>query len=132
MVFTMFLQGAPSTYVAGLGRGAIGFTTRSDIGPARAAVPEASFGQPPPGKLHKEHIPLASVERVGCDSMMNVLVSVCHAGYVAGRGRGMGDLARSQAEGSFSAKKPDDDDKGDYSESQFDEFAGWGGAVSLS
>ena len=47
-----FDKGAPSTYVAGLGRGAIGFTTRSDIGPARSAVPEATFGQPPPGK-HK-------------------------------------------------------------------------------
>jgi hypothetical protein len=28
---------APSNYVAGLGRGATGFTTRSDIGPARLA-----------------------------------------------------------------------------------------------
>lgn len=28
---------APSGYVPGLGRGAAGFTTRSDIGPARAA-----------------------------------------------------------------------------------------------
>ena len=27
---------APSNYVAGLGRGATGFTTRSDIGPARS------------------------------------------------------------------------------------------------
>lgn len=26
---------APASYVAGLGRGASGFTTRSDIGPAR-------------------------------------------------------------------------------------------------
>lgn len=26
---------APANYVAGLGRGAAGFTTRSDIGPAR-------------------------------------------------------------------------------------------------
>lgn len=41
-------QGAPTTYVAGLGRGAVGFTTRSDIGPARS-VPEVSFGQAPPG-----------------------------------------------------------------------------------
>ncbi|KAK4051709.1 U4/U6 x U5 tri-snRNP complex subunit Prp1 [Microbotryomycetes sp. JL221] len=30
----------PPSYVAGLGRGASGFTTRSDIGPAREAVPE--------------------------------------------------------------------------------------------
>ena len=28
---------APAGYVAGLGRGATGFTTRSDIGPAREA-----------------------------------------------------------------------------------------------
>ena len=28
---------APPSYVAGLGRGASGFTTRSDIGPAREA-----------------------------------------------------------------------------------------------
>ncbi|KAG9100730.1 hypothetical protein FS749_013227 [Ceratobasidium sp. UAMH 11750] len=28
-------QTAPASYVAGLGRGASGFTTRSDIGPAR-------------------------------------------------------------------------------------------------
>jgi hypothetical protein len=36
-----FLQQAPPPgYVAGLGRGATGFTTRSDIGPARAAAAE--------------------------------------------------------------------------------------------
>lgn len=29
---------APPNYVAGLGRGATGFTTRSDIGPAREAT----------------------------------------------------------------------------------------------
>ena len=31
-----YKKGAPTNYVAGLGRGAIGFTTRSDIGPARS------------------------------------------------------------------------------------------------
>ena len=36
---------ATSSYVAGLGRGATGFTTRSDIGPARAA-PEAVVRSP--------------------------------------------------------------------------------------
>jgi len=40
--------------VGGVGRGAIGFTTRSDIGPARAAVPEVSFGQAPAGKEVEE------------------------------------------------------------------------------
>lgn len=34
-------QTGPANYVAGLGRGATGFTTRSDIGPARQQVPEA-------------------------------------------------------------------------------------------
>ncbi|KAJ3069041.1 hypothetical protein HDU99_003043, partial [Rhizoclosmatium hyalinum] len=31
---------APPNYIAGLGRGATGFTTRSDIGPAREAAPD--------------------------------------------------------------------------------------------
>lgn len=34
---------APSNYVPGLGRGATGFTTRSDIGPARAG-PDLAAG----------------------------------------------------------------------------------------
>lgn len=44
-------RNAPKHYVAGVGRGAHGFTTRSDIGPARQAAPEKSgstFGQKPP------------------------------------------------------------------------------------
>ncbi|CAJ0586620.1 unnamed protein product, partial [Mesorhabditis spiculigera] len=44
---------APSGYVPGVGRGATGFTTRSDIGPAREAGPEAEItvgGAPPPTK----------------------------------------------------------------------------------
>nr|CDJ96110.1 PRP1 splicing factor domain containing protein [Haemonchus contortus] len=45
---------APAGYVPGVGRGATGFTTRSDIGPAREAtdVPEAGTG--PPSKKAKE------------------------------------------------------------------------------
>ena len=50
---------APSNYVAGLGRGATGFTTRSDLGPAREGPSEdqikealakraAQLGQAPP------------------------------------------------------------------------------------
>lgn len=35
---------APSGYVPGLGRGAAGFTTRSDIGPARAGGMDALKG----------------------------------------------------------------------------------------
>jgi len=85
---------APTNYVAGIGRGAMGFTTRSDIGPARATPApfvDPQFGQAP-------------------------------AGYVAGRGRGMGELARSQGE---SSAPPADPDRGDYSESNYDEFSGY-------
>lgn len=44
----------------------------------------------------------------------------------------MGDLARSQAEGGAGglAKDDGDRDKGDYSESNYDDFSGYGGAVS--
>lgn len=52
-------QPAPENYVAGLGRGATGFTTRSDLGPAREGPSEeqikealakraAALGQAPP------------------------------------------------------------------------------------
>eukprot|EP00005_Dracoamoeba_jomungandri_P004683 CAMPEP_0174258100 /NCGR_PEP_ID=MMETSP0439-20130205/7161_1 /TAXON_ID=0 /ORGANISM="Stereomyxa ramosa, Strain Chinc5" /LENGTH=930 /DNA_ID=CAMNT_0015341477 /DNA_START=56 /DNA_END=2848 /DNA_ORIENTATION=- len=40
---------APLNYVAGLGRGAIGFTTRSDIGPARIVADMPEPGQAPEG-----------------------------------------------------------------------------------
>ena len=45
---------APPNYIAGLGRGATGFTTRSDIGPAREGT---SFG--PPGEPGSEPQPVA-------------------------------------------------------------------------
>ncbi|KAI8849423.1 PRP1 splicing factor, N-terminal-domain-containing protein [Chytridium lagenaria] len=38
---TIRFQKPPPNYIAGLGRGATGFTTRSDIGPARESVPDA-------------------------------------------------------------------------------------------
>ena len=90
-----FATGKPTNYVAGIGRGAMGFTTRSDIGPARPAVgADPIFGQAP-------------------------------AGYVAGRGRGMGELARDQGE--LSQKHVQQDlDRADYSESNWNEFAGYG------
>eukprot|EP00897_Mesotaenium_endlicherianum_P009105 jgi/Mesen1/8222/ME000442S07492 len=47
---------APPGYVAGLGRGATGFTTRSDIGPARATpdLPERVIGAVPQVKRDEE------------------------------------------------------------------------------
>ena len=46
---------APSNYVAGLGRGAVGFTTRSDIGPARdqPAPDMPQFGMQPTQMLQQ-------------------------------------------------------------------------------
>jgi len=69
-------QESPPNYVAGLGRGATGFTTRSDIGPARMAGPID---------------PIA-----------------------------------------LAAAKPqdDDNDRGDYSESNYDEWTGFGGSFA--
>lgn len=66
-------QESPSNYVAGLGRGATGFTTRSDIGPARMG-------------------PVV-------DPLLTVKANT------------------------------DDDDKEDYSESNYDEFMGYGGSL---
>lgn len=104
---------APAFYVAGAGRGAQGFTTRSDIGPARptessgvdVVMAPMPFGQP------------ASLSAPGMQPPV---------GYVAGMGRGMGELARGQGE--LSTKQTQqDEDRGDYSESNYDEFSGYGG-----
>jgi hypothetical protein len=43
----------------------------------------------------------------------------------------MGDLARSQAEGGL-PREEGDRDKGDYSESNYDDFSGYGGAVRIA
>lgn len=95
-----FKVAAPSNYVAGVGRGAMGFTTRSDIGPARPAIaPTEGQGDPQFGQAP--------------------------AGYIAGRGRGMGELAKGQGE--LSEKQNQQEvDRGDYSESNYDEFSGYG------
>ena len=39
----------PTHYIAGFGRGAVGFTTRSDIGPPRLTPDPPAFGLPPSG-----------------------------------------------------------------------------------
>jgi pre-mRNA-processing factor 6 len=62
---------APPNYVAGLGRGAVGFTTRSDIGPAR--MPSDPY-------VHRMHSADLRYRTFGKNP----------PNYVAGRGRGMG------------------------------------------
>ena len=88
----------PTNYVAGLGRGAVGFTTRSDIGPAREKV-EGVTG-----------------ERVD--------FGAAPAGYVAGMGRGMGDTAIAQGETNPDREKAAKEAAA-LNESHFDTFAGY-------
>jgi pre-mRNA-processing factor 6 len=115
----------PTNYVAGVGRGAMGFTTRSDIGPARPAPAVMGMGAPGDASSFGQ----------------------APAGYVAGRGRGdkykigkfifiyplfvplgMGDLARFQSDtGNSTSAVSGDSDQADYSESNYDEFSGYGG-----
>lgn len=77
---------APPGYVAGVGRGATGFTTRSDIGPAREVVPVASSS--------------ASEDGAGPSRKATAL-----------------------------AKRNDDDDDDYLNESNYDQFAGYGGSL---
>jgi pre-mRNA-processing factor 6 len=104
----------PSNYVAGLGRGAIGFTTRSDIGPARTPAAPGAPGAAP------------AAPGVGGPTDFGA----APAGYIAGRGRGMGDLARVNGEGAGRGRGAPDKasgpaDRMDYSESNYDEFSGY-------
>jgi pre-mRNA-processing factor 6 len=88
---------APKGYVPGLGRGAAGFTTRSDIGPASAAGVGGGTGS------------RAAEQRQL--KQQSGLFGQAPKGYVPGAGRGAGSLASSQEEGG---------PKGDY-----DEFSGY-------
>lgn len=95
-----YASGAPANYVPGLGRGAVGFTTRSDIGPARApSAPDGSALPPgaPPGS---------------------------GSGFGAG-GRGAGRGSGTAGMGGFGREKDENEDFGDYSETNYDEFSGY-------
>ncbi|XP_037567953.1 pre-mRNA-processing factor 6-like [Dermacentor silvarum] len=72
---------APLGYVAGVGRGATGFTTRSDIGPARDASDVPDDRHAPPTKRKKNQ------------------------------------------------KEEEEDDEEDLNDSNYDEFAGYGGSL---
>ena len=104
--------GKPSNYVAGIGRGASGFTTRSDIGPAgtgQKSLTDVSFGAAPVGYV-------AGRGRGFGQQGTGEMGAPAPDAYVAGRGRGMGELAREQGE--LSSKQTNDDmERVDYSES---------------
>lgn len=57
-------QDAPENYVAGLGRGATGFTTRSDLGPARSGPSEDQIKE----ALAKRAAQLGTVSAYGGDA----------------------------------------------------------------
>lgn len=93
---------APPGYVPGLGRGAVGFTTRSDIGPARPMAEELTAGR---GR--------------------SLPVPPMPAGFGA---RGVPTVAApdsAAAAGGSAAKATDDAEIAKYSDSNFDEFAGY-------
>ncbi|KAI9913757.1 hypothetical protein PsorP6_006132 [Peronosclerospora sorghi] len=100
-----YASGAPANYVPGLGRGAVGFTTRSDIGPARAPMTQDGTQDapflPPAGRG-------SGVETSGLGP-----------GLSAGRGSGTAGM------GGFGREKDENEDFGDYSETNYDEFSGY-------
>ena len=103
-------RGVPTNYVAGLGRGAIGFTTRSDIGPARpaAATPDAAGG--------------VAGDASGVVGGGRGLGDQAPKGYIAGGGRGFGGVAPKRDNMDDAGEK-----KADYSETMYDEFSGYSG-----
>uniref|UniRef100_A0AAV1U8V8 PRP1 splicing factor N-terminal domain-containing protein n=1 Tax=Peronospora matthiolae TaxID=2874970 RepID=A0AAV1U8V8_9STRA len=98
-----YTSGAPANYVPGLGRGAVGFTTRSDIGPARAPMTQDGTQDAP-------FLPPAGRGRG---------VEIAGVGPGAGRGSGTAGM------GGFGREKDDNEDFGDYSETNYDEFSGY-------
>ncbi|KAL4171204.1 hypothetical protein KRP22_009302 [Phytophthora ramorum] len=104
-----YASGAPANYVPGLGRGAVGFTTRSDIGPARAPMTQDGTQDapflPPAGRGRGMDMP-----RPGPGP---------GPGPSAGRGSGTAGM------GGFGREKDENEDFGDYSETNYDEFSGY-------
>lgn len=71
----------PMGYVAGLGRGAVGFTTRSDIGPSRDASRRGALSparsDPFSSSLPSSSICVPKGEAQTSDSSQNILLSTC-------------------------------------------------------
>lgn len=104
-------KAAPKGYVPGLGRGAAGFTTRGDIGPAAAAAGEstdavATGSRSAEVRAAKQR---QQQQQAAPAAAGTSIFGVAPTGYVAGAGRGAGIL------------KGDDDDFG----GQYDAFGGY-------
>eukprot|EP00628_Pelagophyceae_sp_CCMP2097_P003699 CAMPEP_0184088358 /NCGR_PEP_ID=MMETSP0974-20121125/6184_1 /TAXON_ID=483370 /ORGANISM="non described non described, Strain CCMP2097" /LENGTH=1023 /DNA_ID=CAMNT_0026391069 /DNA_START=75 /DNA_END=3143 /DNA_ORIENTATION=+ len=127
----------PTNYVAGLGRGAVGFTTRSDIGPAREAPKKGGIpGEVPRGQQGPSANPNAlqsqpqfeDAPRGGVLGVPRTHFGDAPSGYVAGLGRGMGDQAVEQGE-TNPVKEKLAREEGDLNEANFDKFSGYGGGL---
>ena len=114
-------QAVPGGYVAGMGRGAVGFTTRSDIGSARSTEPpEVKFGQAPAG-----YVAGRGYSGFGTAGMSAAAMDA-GPGLGGGAGRGRGGPNASSSSSSSSAgggSAP----TSDYSDSMWDANMGYGG-----
>ena len=116
---------APSGYKAGLGRGATGFTTRSDIGPARAAAPEhgscaATDRQNALDSGAFKNSGGASQQHAGNTASFGS----APAGYKAGAGRGAAGMIGADKEDMEAMKKGGSSDDAVANDSNFDEWQG--------
>jgi len=111
---------APPGYIPGIGRGAIGFTTRSDIGPARpagAAEPTAGAGAT---------LPLGKGRAAAAAAALGIKLPVGVDAFPVGDKMPPG-LTKEQ----IAKAKAEQEDKEDLSESQFDPFEGYKGDILL-
>jgi hypothetical protein len=76
---------APQHYVGGVGRGAIGFTTRSDVGPAQPGVGAETVAvqRGPPGSVGSRPALRCDLPRGAC----RCVACMCRLQCVAGRAR---------------------------------------------
>jgi pre-mRNA-processing factor 6 len=107
---------APSGYKAGLGRGATGFTTRSDIGPARAAAPEH-------GSRAATDRQNALNNNASSGLAQKTEFGNAPAGYRAGAGRGAAAMIGGDKEDQQAAKSGGKEDAV-ANDSNFDEWQG--------
>lgn len=108
---------APTNYKAGLGRGATGFTTRSDIGPARAAAPEHG-SRAATDRQNRE------MQQVPDPAAVNTAnFGQAPAGYRAGAGRGASAvMVDKDDQKALKAETKAED--GSANDSNFDEWQG--------
>jgi pre-mRNA-processing factor 6 len=115
---------APAGYVPGVGRGAIGFTTRSDIGPAQAAATAEGLvpGHPTGAGAAAPYLPGAGRGRgVSIGPGDAPAMGIGMGSGMGGRGRGSGTAGL----GGFGRATDDQEDFGDYSETNYDAFSGY-------